>query len=74
MSLRGTERLQALLAGRTYADRPNDALPGSYEETTRRMVERVEDDVRALRRRLDALLFMVCSAILAEGISRFFGG
>lgn len=74
MTLRGTERLQDLLTGRPDAAGVGDAPPHSYEETTRRMVEQVEDDVRSLRRRLDALLFMVCSAILAEGVSRFFGG
>lgn len=73
MSIRGTERLIALLERR--AERPARFEPPlSYEETTRRMVEKVEDDVRSLRRRLDALIFMVISAIAAEAVSRFFGG
>ncbi len=38
------------------------------------MVLGVEDDVRSLRRRLDALIFMVLSAILVEAATRMFGG
>ncbi|HLT20446.1 MAG TPA: hypothetical protein VKZ96_13375 [Thermomicrobiales bacterium] len=73
MSTRGTERLIAML-GRRAASTTRHGPPDSYEETTRRMVERVEEDVRSLRRRLDALIFMVISAIIAETVSRFFAG
>lgn len=38
------------------------------------MVLGVEADVRSLRRRLDALIFMVLSSILVEAATRLFGG
>src|SRR5690606_18829152 len=44
MSTRGTERLIAML-GRRAASTTRHGPPDSYEETTRRMVERVEEDV-----------------------------
>jgi hypothetical protein len=74
MSERGTQRLVDMLAGRIAPGRSELPEPMSYEQTTRRMVEKVEDDVRSLRRRLDALIFMVISAILTEAATRFFGG
>ena len=74
MNYRGLERLTDLLSNRGDA---SDAAPPSnasnYEETTRQMVLDVEEDVRSLRRRLDALIFMVLSAILVEAATRFFG-
>jgi hypothetical protein len=63
-----------MLAGRIAPRESDLPEPMSYEQTTRRMVEKVEDDVRSLRRRLDALIFMVISAILTEAATRFFGG
>ena len=74
MSYRGIERLTDLLSDRD--DEPDAKLPSaasSYEETTRQMVLGVEEDVRSLRRRLDALIFMVLSAILVEAATRLFG-
>ncbi len=74
MSERGLQRLVELFAERASAAENSTPAASSYEQTTRRMVEKVEDDVRSLRRRLDALIFMVLSAILAELATRFFGG
>ncbi len=76
MKLSGLERLTDLLVNPVSPPgEPDRAQPAtSYEETTRQMVRDVEDDVRSLRRRLDALLFMVLSAILVEAASRLFGG
>ena len=74
MSYRGLERLTDLLSDRddaTEVTSPSNA--SSYEETTRQMVLDVEEDVRSLRRRLDALIFMVLSAILVEAATRLFG-
>ncbi len=74
MDKRGTDRLLDLLRDREEPDKNPLSPSRSYEETTRQMVEQVEEDVRSLRRRLDALIFMVISAILAEAGTRFFGG
>ena len=75
MKRTGLARLSELLTG------PPDASgrlaqrqsASSYEETTRQMVLGVEEDVRSLRRRLDALIFMVLSAILVETATRLLG-
>lgn len=76
MKLSGLERLTDLISGPDTrleeTTRPQPA--SSYEETTRQMVRDVEEDVRSLRRRLDALIFMVLSAILVEAATRLFGG
>ncbi|MEZ4521646.1 MAG: hypothetical protein R3A46_08400 [Thermomicrobiales bacterium] len=72
----GLERLADLLSRNPESSErpapPPDA--SSYEATTRQMVLSVEEDVRSLRRRLDALIFMVLSAILVEAATRLFGG
>lgn len=76
MSYRGLERLTELLSKPADAGPVEEVAGGvsSYETTTRQMVRDVEEDVRSLRRRLDALIFMVLSAILAEAATRIFGG
>jgi hypothetical protein len=76
MKQTGIERLTDLISGSGDAKEPPErSTPtSSYEETTRQMVLGVEDDVRSLRRRLDALIFMVLSAILVEAATRMFGG
>jgi hypothetical protein len=76
MKRAGLERLTELLIGpATHPDaQPEHRPASSYEETTRQMVLGVEEDVRSLRRRLDALIFMVLSAILVEAATRLFGG
>jgi len=68
--------LTDLLSRPQQKDTRDTTPPGvsSYELTTRQMVQGVEEDVRSLRRRLDALIFMVLSAILAEAGSRLLGG
>ena len=75
MKRTGLARLSELLAGPPDASgRPAQRQSASsYEETTRQMVLGVEEDVRALRRRLDALIFMVLSAILVETATRLLG-
>ena len=76
MKYAGLERLVDLLS--SSGQPPENSVPAqagsTYEETTRQMVLSVEDDVRSLRRRLDALIFMVLSAILVEAATRMFGG
>lgn len=76
MNLSGIERLTELLSGSEPAPELPERQPSasSYEETTRQMVLGVQEDVRSLRRRLDALIFMVLSALLVEAATRLFGG
>ena len=76
MNYRGLDRLTDLLSRPPQTGKRETFPDGvsSYELTTRQMVQGVEEDVRSLRRRLDALIFMVLSAILAEAASRLFGG
>ena len=75
MSRPGIDRLIDLIGRAGERDQTQDH-PGavSYAETTRQMVIGVQEDVRSLRRRLDALIFMVISAFLAEAATRVFGG
>ena len=72
----GLDRLVDLLSSSRQP--PEDSISSNagstYEETTRQMVLSVEDDVRSLRRRLDALIFMVLSAIRVEAATGMFGG
>ncbi len=75
MSESGVERLARLVRERRV-DLPHvDLQPVSaYEVLTRQKVEDLEQEMKALRKRIDALLFMVLSAIAAEVVSRVFGG
>jgi hypothetical protein len=74
MSYRGLDRLMSLLRGDEDELDSTTSQMLTYEETTRQMVRDVEEDVRSLRRRLDALIFMVLSAILVEAATRLLGG
>jgi hypothetical protein len=70
----GVDRLMHLLSSHAERRPAVDLEPASaYELVTRQIVVRLDRDVRALRKRIDALIFMVLSAIVAEAVSRLFG-
>jgi hypothetical protein len=75
MKQQGMDRLMRVLDGRSRPQPAVELEPASaYEAVTRQMVVSLDRDVRALRKRIDALIFMVLSAIAAEAASRLFGG
>lgn len=59
------------LRARPEERRPLELGPASaYEALTRQMVERLEEDLAAIKGRLDGLLWMVAGAIVVDVVAR----